>query len=147
MERIEKERPPKPDARKTPLADIKSFLPIGDAKPMSKTESSQSQEPLIQTLTRIWELMDEWLTMTNRAGQEAFIWRKLDDIETAKIANALLQSAVNNPVAAAAVRGLIETHKKFEVGLILLPEFLETYHFYMRYGFMLPRLPMMAMKG
>lgn len=116
-------------------------------KPMSKAESTQSQDALIGTLTHIWELMDEWLTLTNRAGQEAFIWRKLDAVETAKIANVLLQSAVNNPVAAFAVRGIIELHKKFEVGLILLPEFLETYQFYMRYGFMMPRMPAFALRG
>lgn len=129
-----------PKNRETPQRDLRSLVPgFTEAKPMNLKEAEQSRAGLVLALLEIWKLMDQTITNTNADHAEAYIWQVIDEEDTTYIASQMTQAAVVSPVAAFAVRGIIEAHQKYKLGLIVGPRMIDTFGFYAEHGLGLPR--------
>lgn len=97
-------------------------------------EAGELRYTMYKALREIWRYADEGISLSNKAQAEAHIWRKIDQEETYVIVDALIKAGMANPYVAQAVRGVSEAYHHLEVGLILVPRFIETWKFYVQHG-------------
>lgn len=95
---------------------------------------------MFKALKEVWRYADEALSLSNKAGKKVGtdtppIWRSIDTEETYIIVDALIRAGMANPYIATAVRGVAQAYHQLEVGIILMPRFVETWKFYAEYGF------------
>lgn len=108
--------------------------PPEEPKPLSMKEAGELRYTMYKALREIWRYADEGISLSNKAQAEAHIWRKIDQEETYVIVDALIKAGMANPYVAQAVRGVSEAYHHLEVGLILVPRFIETWKFYVQHG-------------
>lgn len=77
---------------------------------------------------------DELMFATLRTHPQVMIWRTIDDEDIEKLANVWLTRARINPQAAAHVAAIVDKHLQIQVGMILVPRFIETFKMYVQYG-------------
>jgi hypothetical protein len=117
-----------------------SPLKLEAQKKLSALEAGAMRETLYRAMKEIWRYADEGLSLTNKAGVKVgqdvpAIWRSIDREETLIIVDAMLRAAMANPYVAVAVRGITDAYKQLEIGIILVPRFLDTWRFYAQFGF------------
>ena len=121
------------DAKAQP--DGKSEKPNPKILTLDEMDSFRGQ--LIEMLIKLWELADKGLTLTAAEaldGEEAWIWRAIDDVDTAFIADQVLAKGRANPYVGAQVRAVVDHWKDARMAAILGPKLLESAGWYQAHG-------------
>lgn len=103
-------------------------------KALTLDEMRSLRDKLISLLVSLWELADKGLTLTAFDGEEAFIWRAIDDDDTAFLADRILAKGRENPYVGAQVRMLIDHWADARMVAILGPKVLETAGWHQAHG-------------
>lgn len=106
-----------------------------DPKALTLDEMRSFREKLIALLVSLWEWADKGLTLTALLdGEEAFIWRSIDDADTAFLADRVLAKGRENPFVGAQVRAVIDHWQDARMTMILGPKVLESAGWYQARG-------------
>lgn len=100
-------------------------------------EVNTFRDKLILMLVSLWELADKGLTLTAAElldGEEAVIWRSIDDNDTAFLADRILAKGRENPYVGAQVRALIDHWSDARMLAIVGPKLLESAGWYQAHG-------------
>lgn len=112
--------------------------PKGDTpapKALTLDEMRSMREKLMSMLVSLWELADRGLTLTALLdGEEAFIWRSIDDSDTAFLADRILAKGRENPFVGAQVRAVLDHWQDARMTMILGPKLLESAGWYQARG-------------
>lgn len=103
-------------------------------KVFSEREAEDIREPLINAMRDYFLYADELMFATLRTHPQVMIWRTIDDEDIEKLASVWLTRARINPQAAAHVAMIVDKHLQIQVGMILVPRFIETFKMYVQYG-------------
>lgn len=99
-------------------------------KVLAELEANQMRDTLITALKGACETADEGISLSNRKGAEATIWRTIDDEEIGVIADYLIEQGKQHAAAAALVRSTVDLWKRWNIALILGPRVWDTGKFY-----------------
>lgn len=100
-------------------------------------EMRSFRDKLVSMLVSLWELADKGLTVTAAEvldGEEAFIWRSIDDDDTAFLADRILAKGRENPYVGAQVRALVDHWTDARMVAIIGPRLLESAGWYQAHG-------------
>lgn len=103
-------------------------------KALTLAEVDSFRKKLIEMLISLWELADKGLTVTALDGEEAFIWRTIDDNDTAFIADRVLAKGRENPYVGAQVRMVIDHWDDARMVAIVAPRVLESAGWHQAHG-------------
>lgn len=134
------EQPPTQPSAKTGQSGSQANRSQETPKVLTLLEAGSLRGTLVKALREVWRYADEGLSISNQAGVTVGrdvppIWRSIDAEETGIIVDAMLKAAQKNPYVAVAVRGITEAYTQLEIGIILVPRFIETWKFYQQFGF------------
>ena len=114
-----------------------------EPKALTLDEMRSMRDKLRAMLESLWELADKGLTLTALLdGEEAFIWRAIDDDDTAFLADRILAKGRENPYVGAQVRAVIDHWQDARMTMILGPRLLESAGWYQARGLRLSFLGM-----
>jgi len=99
-------------------------------KVLAELEANELRDTLIKALKGACETADEGISLSNRRGAEATIWRTIDDEEIGVIADYLIEQGKQHAAAAALVRSTVDLWKRWNIALILGPRVWDTGKFY-----------------
>lgn len=103
-------------------------------KPLDVDEASAIREDVIYGLEQLEAGVDEIISNTNKAREEAAIWSTIDREDNEFLADGLIHWALKDPAVAWAVRGIAHSSNLLRAGVILLPRFVESVRFYASHG-------------
>lgn len=116
-------------------ADAKPKAEKLDPKALTLDEIRTFREQMVAMLVSLWELADKGLTLTALLdGEEAFIWRAIDDTDTAFLADRILAKGRANPFVGAQVRAVMDHWHDARMTMILGPKLLESAGWYQARG-------------
>lgn len=127
----------KADAKAEAKASAPTGQPSEKPEPRGLTldEMRSMRDKLIAMLVSLWELADKGLTLTALLdGEDAFIWRSIDDDDTAFLADRILAKGRANPFVGAQVRAVIDHWQDARMTMILGPRLLESAGWYQARG-------------
>ena len=78
--------------------------------------------------------LDKAITASNKQHAEPQIWSIINDDDNAFLVDLMVQAGMRVPAAAYAIRALANSAWQLRLGGILLPRFMETWHFYAEHG-------------
>jgi hypothetical protein len=131
---VEFELPSFETVKPVPPIDIKEQQ-LGDE--LTQKESKDLKPRLEEAMKVLFKGMDKTMELTTKRIPNGGIniWKNIEDEEVSIIANALLEAGQNSKVVSTITRRVIADYSKLQIGIILLPRFIDTYSNYMTHGF------------
>jgi hypothetical protein len=110
-----------------------SLLGALNHDPIKSSEANKLQDELAGAIVVFSDAIDWMISRTNAEHAECDIWH-FDDEEADTLASAWLSLGARSPQAAMTARLAVELSRRYQVGIILAPRFIETFEFYAQHG-------------
>lgn len=116
-----------------PVARVADFVQEEYAQPFSPREADEREQEVIDMIVGYSYDLDEFLSISNAAGDAAHIWA-MDNEEAAPIARIWLKRAKKDRRAAMVLRMALQGDDYKRAAIVLGPRVLATYGWYPQHG-------------
>lgn len=109
-----------------PAPEKKGIPWFREQETLSEKEAAALYEPLKAALSDYFDYADEYIWYRERHSDDTPIWGNADDEELSAVARVMLKRGKRSPMAATAVRGIVNGDDYITAAIFVVPRFVES---------------------